>query len=262
MVSGRAPGVNTRMAHASLPGSRAGPQGRHHAGRAPASSCRCRRRPRTASEPAVLQQLSTSAASVVLATEEELGVVLVEAGAGRGRARPSRRRRRRRRDRGAGRAGDGRDQVLERVGVGGAGAQVDPGAGAQEGQPRVGHLRRAREQDEEEPELGVLGRPVVGHGQLLARPVPEPRRADHDGTGRGPGEAVDDLLLPGPAGGEDPLVQPRLDAAPPEMLGDAVHGLGVGAVVRDEDVVPLTHLLLHCPAVWPRRSGAAGRPDR
>src|SRR4051794_28477986 len=74
---------------------------------------------------------------------------------------------------------------LERFGIVDSGAEVDPGACAEKRREptRVEVLRKAGEEDEEQPEVAVLRRAIVCDGAFLALPVADACRADEHGAG-------------------------------------------------------------------------------
>ena len=173
---------------------------------------------------------------VGLASEEELGVAFVEAlqAAVRRRVVAAR-------DGLGGAERDALDRVDQRLQgplVGDPGAQVDPGAGAQERRQDGGveRLGQAGEQHQEHPVARVLGRDVERHRELLVLPGADVRRADEHGAGLRLVQALGQLLLPAPARRQAPDVEPRLEPGPLQVLREPLDGWLVARVVRQEDV--------------------------
>ena len=98
------------------------------------------------------------------------------------------------------------------MGVVRPGAQVDEGAAGEVGEARVERIRRARQEDGDEPEAGVGGRDAAGGSEHLARPPGQLDAADQEEAGEGGRQVVGGIAarevglqaLLGEAGGERP----------------------------------------------------------
>lgn len=185
-----------------------------------------------------VDELFQQALDVGVAPEEELRVVLVEglqapvrADIGRGldlRWRAVRY------------AFDGIDEWLEVASILVARAEIDPGVRRENGWQigRVERLWQAGQENKEEAVGAILGGPVLGELQLLARPVADAVRPDEDGAGRGLLEdSLGDFLLPATARCQMPGVQPRLDAGLAQLDRDPLDGRLVLGVVGQKDVI-------------------------
>ena len=234
MSSGRAPGLTVTYAQVSL------------SVRAPAR--RAGSRPARASEDLPLPdgptrqqegaglQLFEQALDVGLAPEEEVGVLLVEGlqaavGGTVGAAV----------ERAVGAEGDALDRADEGLQAARAldpCAQVDPGAGREEGREpaRVEGVGELGQEDEEEAEGAVGGCAAQGDPELLALPVADVVGPEEDGAGLRGGEPLGELLLPVPAGDEVPGVEPGLEAGALEVFREPLHRRLVAGVVGEEDV--------------------------
>jgi hypothetical protein len=179
-----------------------------------------------------------------LAADEEGGVLLAEGlepaiGADRRpRVRQARLGRLRRRL-----AAHRRGERLERAGVPGPTAEVDPGLQPQEAERRVLGAGQQHRDDRE----GVLARLAVERDILLA-PLPwtEPVGAKADGDRAAGAELPLEELGPGLAGDEVVAVQEDAEPAPAELLGQALDRRGVGPAVAEEHIE--ARRLGHCVA--------------
>ncbi len=124
-------------------------------------------------------QALDQARDILLAAEEEVGVLLAEglqAAVGRhvlGRRRQAR---------GNLGAAEGANEVGGRHRVAGAGAQIDPGLGREVGQARIAGVRGPRKEHEHQPEGAVAHGQRTGGGEALAGPVAEAAPAHEHGA--------------------------------------------------------------------------------
>ena len=112
------------------------------------------------------------------------------------------------------------------MGVVRPGAQVDEGAAGEVGEARVERIRRARQEDGDEPEAGVGGRDAAGGGEHLARPAGQLDAADQEEAGEGGRQVVGGIAA------REVGLQALLGEAGGERPG---HGL-VAVVMADDDV--------------------------
>ena len=132
------------------------------------------------------------------------------------------------------------DQLADDLVTTDAGAQVEPTAQAQERwklDRRIERSSRTGKEDRHDAVPGPLGRPVKRHLQLLPSPVTDAGRSDEDQAAVAASQTIGQLVLPVVARRDPPTIEPDGQVRSSEAQRQLLDGIGVDAVVRQEDVV-------------------------